>query len=208
MTYLIGASLQLQFINSSNTCKKKDIIEGDCIKMGIDENVTIEYELNDENNEQSEMSNRKNGNKKQNKYNLFIEARFEQTPLELKKCSKFINYIQTHRVIIEHIYNELNNQIIYTSNNTDKQVHLETSKNNKRIRRQRALTESDYEILKNIPKFWEKNNINKKEQRQRSKSLVSNEEMNINNINSNDSSKLFISYTDYLEMIDNRENCK
>jgi hypothetical protein len=205
MTYLIGASLQLQFINSSNTCKKKDIIEGDCIKMGIDKNVTIDYELNDENDDQPVTSNRKNGNKKKSKYILFIEARFEQTPLELKKCSKFINYIQTHRVIIEHIFNELNNQIIYTSNNTDKQVHLETSNNNKRIRRQRALTESDYEILKNIPKFWEKNNINKREQRLRSKSLVSNEEMNINN---NDSSKIIISYNDYLEMIYDRENCK
>ena len=77
------------------------------------------------------------------------------------KCSNFIKYIQKQRITIEHVCNELNNKIIYTSNNNDKQLHKEESKELKKNRRHRALTETDFKILENIKKFWEKNNFNK-----------------------------------------------
>ena len=162
MTYLIGASLKLCFINNTNN--KQNIIKSECIKMGIEKNVSFNYELNDDNYDydyKKENTSYKRNTKQQVKYILFIEARFNQTPLDIEKCSKFIKYIQKQRVTIEHICNELNNKIIYTSNNNDKQLHKEESKELKKYRRHTALTETDFQILENIKKFWEKNNLNK-----------------------------------------------
>ena len=156
MTYLIGASLKLRFINNTNN--KQNIIKSECIKMGIEKNVTFNYDLNDDN---YDYDYKGRNTKQQVKYILFIEARFNQTPLDIEKCSNFIKYIQKQRITIEHICNELNNKIIYTSNNNDKQLHKEESKELKKNRRHRALTETDFKILENIKKFWEKNNFNK-----------------------------------------------
>ncbi len=170
--------------------------------MGIEQNVTFNYELNDDNYDND--YNRKNTSCKRNtkqqvKYILFIEARFNQTPIDIEKCSNFIKYIQKQRVTIEHICNELNNKIIYTSNNNDKQIHKEESKELKKNRRHRALTESDLLILENIKKFWEKNQLNKEiletVKDKHNKILKNKEEVTPS------PSKNLMSYEQYLKMI-------
>lgn len=203
MTYLIGASLKIGFINNSS-CNKKNLIKNECKKMGIEENVRFNYELNDDiyDNEYSTNISYKKNVKQQIKYILFIEARFNQTPLDIEKCSNFIKYIQKQRVTIEHICNELNNKIIYTSNNNDKQIHKEESKELKKNRRHRALTETDLLILENIKKFWIKNKLSKEiiEKNNKNKNEVKKDEVK-NKEDDKMNKKNIMSYDEYLEMI-------